>query len=194
MNPPVSPALAEIVQQYRTDNDIAHLIERVTALAAEADPDTLMSAAAPYQDIPEVAGPLYERVVEAQPTNARALVALANAYWLTGRGPEVVGALATRALAADQDSRGAWHLWALAEPRPRERMERWRAVAAHFADDDLARANLADNAVGVAGAEHDAVALAVAIDTYTELRARATRPDQVAALDGALHTLKSWKL
>jgi hypothetical protein len=194
MNPPVSPALAEIVQQYRTDNDIAHLIERVTALAAEADPDTLMSAAAPYQDIPEVSGPLYERVVEAQPTNARALVALANAYWLTGRGPDVVGALATRALAADQDNRGAWHLWALAEPRPRERMERWRAVAAHFADDDLARANLADNAVGVAGAEHDAVALAVAIDTYTELRARATRPDQLAALDGALRTLKSWKL
>jgi len=194
MIPPLSPALAEIVQQYRTDNDIAHLIERATALAAHADPDALMSAATPYVDIPEVVGPLYERVVESQPDNARALVGLANAYWLSGRGPEIVGALATRALAADPENRGAWHLWALAESRPRERMERWRAVAAHFANDDLARASLADNAVAVAGAEQDPVALAVAIDTYIELRGRATSTDQVAALDGALRTLRNWKL
>ena len=153
-----------------------------------------MTAAAPYRDVPEIAGPLYERVVALQPANARALVALANAYWLTGRGPEVVGALAARALAADQGNRGAWHLWALTESAPRQRVERWRAVVARFPDDDLARANLADNAAALAGAEHDPVALGLAIEMYTELRHRATHPDQIAALDGALSTLRNWRL
>ncbi len=153
-----------------------------------------MTAAATYRDVPEIAGPLYERVVALQPTNARALVALANAYWLTGRGPEVVGALAARALAADQGNRGAWHLWALTESAPRQRVERWRAVVARFPEDDLARANLADNAAALAGAEHDPAALGLAIETYTALRHRATHPDQIAALDGALSTLRSWRL
>ena len=46
-------------------------------------------------------------VIEREPENAAALVALANAYWLTGRGPDVVGGLASRALAADPTNRAA---------------------------------------------------------------------------------------
>ena len=48
-------------------------------------------------------GPLYERIVAARPDDARALVILANSYWLTGRGAEATGELAARALAADPD-------------------------------------------------------------------------------------------
>ncbi len=174
MIPPLSPALAEIVQQYRTDNDIAHLIERATALAAHSDPDALMSAAAPYEDIPEVVGPLYERVLEAQPNNSRALVGLANAYWLSGRGPDIVGALATRALAADPDkSRRMASMGARRVAATRAHGAVARGCGALCRTTTWPGRVLADNAVAVAGAEHDPVALAVAIDTYTELRGRA---------------------
>jgi hypothetical protein len=187
-------ALAEAVEQYRTSSNVTHLHLRLAALATGATPDALIVAVEPFRDIPEVAGPIYERIVAAQPANARALVILANAYWLAGRGPDVVGELAARARAADPSNRGAWHLWALSEPSPRRRVERWSKVCQTFLDDDLARANLADNAASLAGAEHDPAALQLALETYGELRDRATHPQQQSALDQAIATLRTWKV
>jgi hypothetical protein len=197
---PVSPtadlgaALARAVEEYHAHANIGLLLPRLDELAAAATPDALVVAVEPYRDIPEVAGPIYERVVAAQPDNARALVILANAYWLSGRGPDVVGELASRAIAADPANRGAWHLWALTESDPRQRTARWQQVVARFPDDDLALANVADNAASLAGAEHDADALLLAITTYERLLARATQPDQRDALEHALLTLRAWKL
>ena len=135
-----------------------------------------------------------EHIVEAQPNNARALVILANAYWLTGRGPDVVGDLANRAIAADATNRGAWHLWALSESDPRQRVNRWQQVVVRFPSDDLARAALADNAASLAGAEHDVDALALAIEMYEHLLSKATDQNQRDALDAALRSLRGWKL
>jgi hypothetical protein len=186
--------LLELVHQYRASDNVTQLHLRLAAWGEGATPETLMAAVEPFREVPEVAGPVYERVVAAQPTNARALVILANAYWLAGRGPAVVGELAERARTVDPLNRGAWHLWALSESNPRRRMDRWLRVSLQFPDDDLARANLADNAVSVADAEHDPAALQLALETYTGLRARATNPQQQAALDRALTTLREWHI
>jgi hypothetical protein len=137
--------------------------------------------------------PELERAVKERPEDATAIVALANHYWLIGAGPEVVGDLASRAIASDPENRAAWHLWALAESNPRERVTRWQQVSKRFPQDDLARANLADNAASLAGAEHDYDAVDLAITTYEDLLARAQQPDQRAALDKAIRTLKGWK-
>jgi hypothetical protein len=190
----LNAAFAGAVEQYRATANVTHLHLRLAALATGATPESLAAAVEPFRDIPEVAGPIYERIVAAQPANARALVILANAYWLAGRGPDVVGELAARARAADPSNRGAWHLWALSEPSPRRRVERWRKVSQTFLDDDLARANLADNAASLAGAEHDPAALQLALETYGELRGRATHPQQQSALDQAIATLRTWKV
>src|SRR6476619_26770 len=115
--------------------------------------------------------PELERAVAERPDDAKALVALANHYWLIGAGPEAVGDLASRAIASDADNRAAWHLWALTESNPRERVTRWQQVSARFPSDDLAKANLADNAASLAGAEHDYESVDLAIDTYEELLA-----------------------
>ncbi|MFL5609407.1 MAG: tetratricopeptide repeat protein [Gemmatimonadaceae bacterium] len=137
--------------------------------------------------------PALEREVAEHPDDAKALVALANHYWLIGAGPEVVGDLASRAIASDPDNRAAWHLWALAESNPRERVARWKQVSTRFPEDQLAKANLADNAASLAGAEHDYEAVDLAIDTYEELLASAEHPDQRSALEKAIKTLKGWK-
>ena len=137
--------------------------------------------------------PGLERAVAERPDDAKALVALANHYWLIGAGPEAVGDLASRAIASDADNRGAWHLWALTESNPRERVTRWQQVSARFPLDDLAKANLADNAASLAGAEHDYQAVDLAIDTYEDLLATAPQPEQRSALEKAIRTLKGWK-
>ena len=137
--------------------------------------------------------PALERAVAERPADAKALVALANHYWLIGAGPEPVGDLASRAIASDPDSRAAWHLWALAESNPRERVARWQQVSTRFPKDQLAKANLADNAAALAGAEHDYQAVDLAIDTYEELLAVADRSEQRDALEKAIRTLKGWK-
>ena len=134
-----------------------------------------------------------ERAVDESPNDSKALVALANAYWLSGRGPEAVGDLASRAIAADPENRAGWHLWALSESDPRQRLSRWQQVSERFPKDDLARANVADNAAAVAGAEHDYDALDLAIVTYEQLLSTATEKDQRDALDGALRSLRGWK-
>ena len=186
-------AVAHAVADYQATADTGSLFATLDRIAGSAMPDALIEAAEPYRTIPEVAGPLYERVVEAQPQNARALVILANAYWLSGRGPVVVGELAERAIAADPTNRGGWHMWALTESDPRDRTTRWRQVVDRFPDDELAMANLADNAATLASVEKDYDALDLAVYTYERLLDRATHPDQRDALDTALRSLRGWK-
>ena len=134
-----------------------------------------------------------EQAVTKNPNDATKLVALANAYWLSGRGSEAVGELASRAIAADPENRAGWHLWALSESDPRQRLGRWQQVSERFPNDDLARANVADNAAALAGAEHDYDALELAIATYEQLLSTATQRDQREALDAALRSLRGWK-
>jgi hypothetical protein len=192
--PTLATQLAAAVDEYQRDEDLGALLDRVKALAADAPPELLAEAVAPFRDLPEVVIPAYERLVAARPDDAQQIVVLANAYWLTGRGPDVVGALATRALAADPSNRGAWHLWALAEPQVRERVARWREVAHRFPADQLALAALADNAASLAGAEHDPDALSLALSTYEGLLAESTNPAQRAALEAAIATLRGWRI
>jgi hypothetical protein len=188
----------DAVSRYDDTRDTGALVTRLLALAegaeGEAGAAALVAAAEPFRGIPEVAGPLYERVVALCPDDAQAHVILANAYWLTGRGPDVVGELATRAISLDPTNRGAWHLWALTESNPRQRTQRWLQVTKRFPEDQLAKALLADNAASLAGAEHDDEALVLAIATYEELLAAADRPEQRAALEQALTTLRRWKV
>jgi hypothetical protein len=192
--PDVDSALTTAVRDYRNSGDIAALFDRMKALSATADPDALIAASKAYLDLPEVVIPVYERVVAARPADAQAMVVLANAYWLTGRGSDVVGALAVKAIAADDSNRGAWHLWSLSESDPRARTERWQKVVARFPADQLARAALADNAASLAGAEHDPLALELAVQTYEGLWAEASRDEERKALEETIGKLKGWQL
>jgi hypothetical protein len=193
-SPDVAAALGAAVHDYRQHGDVGALLDRVKSAVREAPAESLGAAAAPYMDLPEVVIPVYERIVETSPSDAQPMVVLANAYWLTGRGADVVGQLAERAKAVDDGNRGAWHLWALAESDPRARMERWRAVAERFPADQLARAALADNAASVAGAEHDPLALDLAVQTFEGLWAEASRDEERRALEETITKLKGWKL
>ncbi|MGK2933710.1 MAG: hypothetical protein ACSLFE_00495 [Gemmatimonadaceae bacterium] len=188
----VTVLIRQAVNRYKSDGEMSPLQDALSALPDTA-PAILAEAVEPFRDMPEVAGPVYERIVAAEPNDARALVILANAYWLSGRGPDVVGELATRAIAADATNRGAWHLWALSEGNPRERTSRWKQVSARFPEDMLARANLADNAAALAGAEQDYEALDLAIENYEELLERSEIPEQREALGKAIATLKAWR-
>jgi len=186
----VRDRLDEIVQEYRQRGDVPRLLDRVTQLAREAPVDELVAAADAHQEMHEVAGPIFEAVVAREPENVRALIGLANAFWLTGRGPDVVGAIASRAIAVDPGNRAGWHLWALTEPTPRGRTQRWQQVCERFPDDLLAKANLADNAAALAGAEDDPVALKTAVTTYETLLALTKQPAQRIALEQALAALR----
>lgn len=185
--------LAGIINQYRAEGRFAQLRDELQRVARRATPDALVVAAEEFRDDPQLAAPLYEVVVEAQPNNARAMVLLANAYWLLGAGPDAVAPLAARAMEADPQNRGAWHLWALAESDPRQRAHRWRQVADRFPGDDLAVANFADNAAAVASAEQDYEMLDAAIDAYQALLSRAEHDTQKQALETALQALRGWK-
>jgi hypothetical protein len=189
----VAGRLAAAVELWRNGGDFAALLDELQQVRSSASVEAIVAAAEPFLSLPEVCGPLYEEVVARRPHDARALVVLAGAWWLAGRGPEAVGELASRALVADPDNRGAWHLWALTEANPRLRMERWLQVTQRFPDDQLARANLADNAGSVANSENDPVALAMAIESYEGLLALARRPEEKEALASALSTLRSWR-
>ena len=192
--PPIDlPAtLADAVAAYEASGNVGALMERLHQLRDGAMSDALVVAAEPWLHMPEVAGPLYEKVVDDQPANARALVILGNAYWLSGRGPELVGDLASRALAIDPANRGAWHLWALTEGNQRDRTVRWLQVTQRFPEDLLAKAALADNAASLAAAEHDKEALEMAIGAYEELWANSPTAEQRAALETALNTLRNY--
>jgi hypothetical protein len=196
ISPSIDPAaeLSAAVQQYHRHADLGALLDTLREIAARAPADALAALAEPYRDDPAVVIPIYERLVVERPSDARALVVLANAYWLTGRGPEVVGELASRAIAADAGNRGAWHLWALSESNVRARVARWQQVSERFPSDQLARAALADNAASLAGGEHDPLALDLALRTYESLLAETTDPGPRAALEGAIATLRGWQL
>lgn len=185
--------VASIVARHTTLADRHAMHEELHGLAQTAMPDALVAAAEPWRNEPDVVAPLYEVIVDAQPSNARAIVILANAYWLQGRGPQVVGELATRAMSVDPANRGAWHLWALSEPDPRSRVHRWQQVAERFPEDHLALAAVADNAASVAGAERDYDMLDLSIATYELLLSRSTEPSQREAVTAALGVLKGWK-
>jgi hypothetical protein len=187
-----SRELAARVEAYHRTGDVGTLLDELKALAARTAPDLLKTAAQDYKEMPEVIIPLYERVVALCPDDAQAMVVLANAYWLVGRGPQIVGQLATRAREIDPANRGAWHLWALAEPTVRGRVERWMTVAQRFPRDQLARAALADNATSLAVEQDDPVALKLAITTYEGLLAEATQTAQRLALEESLKKLRSF--
>jgi hypothetical protein len=188
-----SRELAQVVEEYHRAGDVGVLLDRLKALAKRTAPDVLKAASQPYREMPEVVIPLYERIVADVPGDAQAIVVLANAYWLTGRGPHFVEQLANRAKALDPGNRGAWHLWALAESDLRKRVDRWYAVTQQFPSDQLARAALADNATSLAGDEEDPVALRLAIDTYEGLLAETTQTAQRMALEQSLAALRKWK-
>src|SRR3712207_558516 len=95
---PLATELAAAVAEYQHSASIPHLHQRLAAIAGSVPPEALADAVEPFRQLPEVAGPIYERIVAERPNDARALVILANAYWLAGRGPEAVGELASRAI------------------------------------------------------------------------------------------------
>jgi len=187
-------APSRAVEAYRRDGDLGVLLDQLKAFARDAEPDAIRTAAEPYRDMPEVVIPLYESIIQRAPEDAQAIVILANAYWLTGRGADVVGDLANRAKTLDPANRGAWHLWALAEPSVRGRVDRWREVANRFPADQLARAALADNATSLAHDELDPLALDLAIEAYESLLAEAQNDAQREALESTLKTLRGWRL
>lgn len=190
----LSDQISQSLARYDADQDLGVLLDALRELATTAGAEELIAAAEPHRERLEVIIPLYERIVELRPDDARALVTLANAYWLTGRGTDVVGELATRAKKADPGNRAAWHLWALSQSDIRERTNRWRVVADRFPADQLARAALADNAVSLADAEHDPLALDLAIATYEGLLKESISPTQTRALQETLGKLHAWKL
>ncbi|HEV8497027.1 MAG TPA: hypothetical protein VGQ56_09205 [Gemmatimonadaceae bacterium] len=190
---PARDELASHVDAYHRSGDVGILLDQLRAFAKRTPSDHLKSLAQDYRDMPEVVIPLYERVVAMLPDDAQAIVVLANAYWLTGRGPDVVGSMAARAKQLDPANRGAWHLWALAESDLRKRVDRWQEVATRFPADQLARAALADNATSLASNEEDTVALKLAIDTYESLLTESTQTSQRLALEHTLETLRKWR-
>jgi hypothetical protein len=190
--PPENP-IAVYIDSYRRTNDVGQLLDDLRSFASGLSAADAKAAAEPFRDLPEVVIPLYEHVTAVSPTDAQALVVLANSYWLAGRGPEAVSKLATRAKEIDPSNRGAWHLWALAEPSLRGRVERWLEVSRRFPADQLARAALADNATSLANDDEDPVALKIAIDTYEGLLAESTQTAQRLALEETLKTLRNWR-
>jgi hypothetical protein len=184
--------LAVVVEAYQRSGDVGSLLDQLKALAKRSSPELLKAASQPYREMPEVVIPLYERIVADSPADAQAMVVLANAYWLTGRGPAAVSELASRAKTVDASNRGAWHLWALAESDLRKRTDRWLAVTQQFPSDQLARAALADNATSLANDESDPVALKLAIATYESLLAESTATAQRLALEQTLKTLRTF--
>ena len=195
-HPAGSPAarIARLVDEYHGHDNLGLLFDGLRTIAREESPEALIEASKDFRDLPEVVIPIFELITERLPHDAQSLVVLANAYWLTGRGPDAVGRLARRAMEIDSGNRGAWHLYALSESDPRARMERWREVTLRFPKDQLARAALADNATSVAGAEHDPAALEMAIQTYEALLRESTNAAQRKTLRETIDTLKKWNL
>ena len=191
---PIADRISDAVRAYDADQNVGSLLDRLHDAARGASAEELQHAAEPYRERLEIVIPLYEEIVRQRPRDARAIVTLANAYWLTGRGPDVVGELAMQAREADPENRAAWHLWALSESEVRGRVARWREVTHRFPGDQLARAALADNAASLAGAEHDPLALDLAVATYEGLLAEAANPTQRRALEQTLDVLRGWKI
>jgi len=191
-NDPLSAELAGYVAAYQRSGDLGRLLDELRAFAERTDAVFLAAAAKPFQGMPEVVIPLYERITAERSGDAQAMVILANAYCLAGRGSDAVSRLASKAKEIDPSNRGAWHLWALAESSVRKRVDRWLEVTKHFPSDQLARAALADNATSLATDEDDPVALKLAIETYEGLLAESPPPPtaQRLALEETLKALR----
>ena len=189
-NDPLAAELTGYVAAYQRSGDLGQLLDHLKAFADRTDADFLAAAAKPFQTMPEVVIPLYERITAERPGDAQAMVILANAYWLAGRGPDAVSRLASKAKEIDPSNRGAWHLWALAESSVRKRVDRWLEVTRRFPADQLARAALADNATSLATDEDDPVALKLAIETYESLLAEGPPTAQRLALEETLKALR----
>jgi len=189
-NDPLAIELAGYVAEYQRAGDLGQLLDKLRAFADRTDPVFLAAAARPFHGMPEVVIPLYERITRERPQDAQAMVILANAYWLAGRGPDAVSRLASQAKEIDPSNRGAWHLWALAESNVRKRVDRWLEVTRRFPGDQLARAALADNATSLATDEDDPVALKLAIDTYESLLGENPPTAQRLALEETLKALR----
>ena len=187
---PLSSELAGYVAEYQRSGDLGQLLDKLRAFAGRTDPVFLAAAAKQFLGMPEVVIPLYERITAERPMDAQAMVILANAYWLAGRGPDAVSRLASRAKDVDPSNRGAWHLWAIAESNVRKRVDRWLEVTKRFPGDQLARAALADNATSLATDEDDPVALSLAIETYEGLLAEGPPTAQRLALEETLKALR----
>jgi tetratricopeptide (TPR) repeat protein len=183
--------LAPYVEAYQRTNDLGQLMDDLKAAARRIPAGRLKILVQPFKDMPEVVIPLFEQIVATSPDDAQAMVVLANAYWLAGRGPDAVNRLASQAKAIDPNNRGAWHRWALAESNVRQRVDRWVEVTRKFPEDQLARAALADNAVSLATDEDDPVALKLAISTYEGLLAESKHVAQRLALEETLKKLRS---
>jgi hypothetical protein len=183
--------LAPYVEAYQRTNDLGQLMDDLKAAARRIPAGRLKILVQPFKDMPEVVIPLFEQIVATSPDDAQAMVVLANAYWLAGRGPDAVNRLASQAKAIDPNNRGAWHMWALAESNVRQRVDRWLEVTRKFPEDQLARAALADNAVSLATDEDDPVALKLAISTYEGLLAESKHVAQRLALEETLKKLRS---
>src|SRR6476620_9293688 len=95
---PQDPAarIATLVEDYRQHDNLGALFDGLRALARDESAEVLIDISRPYRALPEVVIPLFEAVTEKSPADAQSLVVLANAYWLTGRGPDTVGRLAQR--------------------------------------------------------------------------------------------------
>jgi len=194
LHDPLSAELAGYVAAYQRSGDLGQLLDQLRAFAARTHADFLAAAAKPFQGMPEVVIPLYERITAERPGDAQAMVILANAYWLAGRGPDAVSRLASNAKEIDPSNRGAWHLWALAESNVRKRVDRWLEVTKRFPADQLARAALADNATSLATDEDDPVALKLAISTYESLLAESPPTAQRLALEETLKALRQGRV
>ncbi len=59
--------IARAVESYRETNDFSVLLDELLAISTDADLDELVAAVEPYRTIPEIAGPVYERVVAERP-------------------------------------------------------------------------------------------------------------------------------
>jgi chromosome segregation ATPase len=77
----------------------------------------------------------------------------------------------------------------------RERLAASEKHALKLKEDlQLARAALADNAASVAGAEHDPLALDLAVATYESLLKESKSSEQKRALKETIATLKKWRI
>ena len=95
--------LESALASYDKDDNLGTFMDAVRGIAKSASIEELIALAAPYTEHHEVIIPIYEHITAQRPNDAKALVALANAYWLTGRGPDVVGEL--EAMMARQHTR-----------------------------------------------------------------------------------------
>src|SRR4051812_43251209 len=91
---PLTHLVADLVETYQRDADLGALMDGVASLAKRFPVPALKLAVTPYESLPEVVIPVYETIVSRADADARSMVVLANAYWLTGRGTDAVERLA----------------------------------------------------------------------------------------------------